>query len=145
MPTVGWTKVWWEADDLYNSPRFWLPLWGCTRDDEIKLHWKDFPTKRLVGLFRSSSFQFFSCELYCRSEGPSPGWERSPGEGHGNPLQYSCLESTMDRGAWDAMVHGVAKSWTWLSLKQVLFLCDIMVYMFWFRFIYILVCKSPLG
>ena len=37
---------------------------------------------------------------------------RSPGEGHGNPLQYSCLENPMDRGAWQATVHGVAKSWT---------------------------------
>ena len=40
---------------------------------------------------------------------------RSPGEGNGNPLQYSCLENLMDRGAWQATVHGVAKSWTWLS------------------------------
>ena len=36
---------------------------------------------------------------------------RSPGVGNGNPLQYSCLENLMDRGAWWAMVHGVAKSW----------------------------------
>ena len=36
-------------------------------------------------------------------------------EGHGNPLQYSCLENPMDRGAWWATVHGVAKSWTWLK------------------------------
>ena len=44
-----------------------------------------------------------------------PGLGRSPGEGNGNPLQYSCLENPMDRGAWWATVHGVAKSWTWLS------------------------------
>ena len=44
-----------------------------------------------------------------------PGWGRSPGEGNGNPLQYSCLESPMDRGAWEATVHGVAKSRTQLS------------------------------
>ena len=41
--------------------------------------------------------------------------ERSPGEGNGNPLQYSWLEDPMDRGAWWATVHGVAKSQTWLS------------------------------
>ena len=41
-----------------------------------------------------------------------PGSERSPGEGNGNPLQYSCLESPMDRGAWRATVLVVAKSWT---------------------------------
>ena len=42
--------------------------------------------------------------------GSIPGLGRSPGEGHGNPLQYSCLESPMDGGAWQAIVHGVAKS-----------------------------------
>ena len=44
---------------------------------------------------------------------PGPG--RSPGEGTGNPLQYPCLETPMERGVWWATVHGVAKSWTWLS------------------------------
>ena len=45
----------------------------------------------------------------------SLGWEDSLGEGNGNPLQYSCLENPMDRGAWWATVHGVAKSRTRLS------------------------------
>ena len=44
--------------------------------------------------------------------GSIPGLGRSPGEGNGNPLQYSCLENPMDGGAWWATVHGVAKSWT---------------------------------
>ena len=44
--------------------------------------------------------------------GSIPGLRRSPEEGNGNPLQYSCLENTMDRGAWQATVHGVAKSKT---------------------------------
>ena len=44
-----------------------------------------------------------------------PGSGRSPGEGNGNPLQYSCLENPMDRGAWRATVHGFTKSWTQLS------------------------------
>ena len=47
--------------------------------------------------------------------GSIPGSGRSPGEGNGNPLKYSCLENLMDRGAWWATVHGVAKSWTRLS------------------------------
>ena len=51
-----------------------------------------------------------------RDVGLTPGWERLPGAGHGNPLQYSCLENPIDRGAWWAIVHGVAKSWT--SLKR---------------------------
>ena len=40
---------------------------------------------------------------------------RSPGEGNGNPLQYSCLENPMDRGAWWATVRSVTKNWTWLK------------------------------
>ena len=44
-----------------------------------------------------------------------PGLGRSPGGGHGNPLQYSCLENPMDRGAWQATVCEVTKSWTQLS------------------------------
>ena len=48
--------------------------------------------------------------------GSIPGSARSPGVGSGNPLQYSCLENSMDRRAWWATVHGVAKSWTGLSI-----------------------------
>ena len=44
-----------------------------------------------------------------------PGSGRSPGEGNGNPLQYSCLENPMNIGAWQATVHGVAKSQIRLS------------------------------
>ena len=47
--------------------------------------------------------------------GSIPGSGRSPREGNGYPLQYSCLENPMDRGAWRAAVHGVAKSRTLLS------------------------------
>ena len=47
--------------------------------------------------------------------GSIPGLGRSPGEGNGNPLQYFCLENPMDGGAWQATVHGVAKSRTQLS------------------------------
>ena len=45
-----------------------------------------------------------------RDVGLTPGLGRSPGGGHGNPLQYSCLENPMDRGAWRATVHGVIES-----------------------------------
>ena len=44
-----------------------------------------------------------------------PGSGRFPGGGHGNPLQYFCLENPVDRGAWWVTVHGVSKSWTWLK------------------------------
>ena len=57
-------------------------------------------------------------ESACNAEdaGLIPGSERSPGEGNGNPLQYSCLGNSMDRRARQTTVHGVAKSWTeWLT------------------------------
>ena len=47
-----------------------------------------------------------------RDVGLIPGLGRSPGGGHGNPLQYPCLENPMDREAWRAIVHRVAQSWT---------------------------------
>ena len=50
-----------------------------------------------------------------REAGLILGLRRSSGGGHGNPLQYSCLENPMDRGAWQATVHRVAKSWTQLK------------------------------
>ena len=52
-----------------------------------------------------------------RDVGSIPGSGRSPGGGHGTPLQYSCLENPMDRGAWGTTVHGVAKSQ--IGLKQL--------------------------
>ena len=64
----------------------------------------------------------FPGSLHCKASaynvgdpGSIPGLGRSPGEGNGNPLQYSCLENPMDRGAWWATVHGVAKSQTRLK------------------------------
>ena len=50
-----------------------------------------------------------------RVTGSIPGLRRSPGKGNGNPLQYSHLANPMDRGAWKATVHRVAKSWTQLK------------------------------
>ena len=54
-----------------------------------------------------------------RDAGSIPGSGRFPGGGHGNPLQYSCLENPMDRGAWGATVDGVAKCWTRLKRLSV--------------------------
>ena len=59
-----------------------------------------------------------------RDAGSIPGSGRSPGGGHGNPLQCSGLENPMNRGAWQAMVHGVTKNWTqlkWFSTHTPLF------------------------
>ena len=54
-----------------------------------------------------------------RDSGSIPGLGRFPGEGHGNPLQFSCLEKPKDRGAWQVIVHGVAKSRTQLSTEDL--------------------------
>ena len=71
---------------------------------------------------KAISLQFFpGCsegkESICNAgdQGAIPGWGRSPGGRHGNPLQYSCIENSVDRGAWWATVHGVPKSQTWLK------------------------------
>ena len=67
-------------------------------------------------------FIIFPCgldskESTCNAGDPGsiPGLGRSPGEGNGNPLQYSCLGNPMDRGACWATIHGVPKNWTQLS------------------------------
>ena len=58
-----------------------------------------------------------SKESACSAGAPglNPGLERSPGEGYGYPVQYSCLGNAMDRGAWQTTVHGVTKSWMQLA------------------------------
>ena len=50
-----------------------------------------------------------ACQL--EDVGSIPGWGRSPGGGNDNPLQYSCLGNPMDRGAWQATVHGIKNEW----------------------------------
>ena len=60
-----------------------------------------------MGLPRRLSGKESACQA--GNAGSIPGSERSLGEGNGNPLQYSCLENPMDRGAWQATVHRVAK------------------------------------
>ena len=60
--------------------------------------------------------------------GSIPGSGRSPGEGNGNPLQFSCLENPMEGGAWQATVHGVAKGQTRLSDKLLLLCCLLEMY-----------------
>ena len=60
--------------------------------------------------------------------GSTPGSGRSPGEGHGNPLQCSCLGNPMVRGAWQATVHEVTKSWTELSNSTTTVMNDWLIY-----------------
>ena len=56
-----------------------------------------------------------------------PGLGRSPGGGNGNPLQYSCPKNSMDRGTWQAIVHGVAKSWIRLSELSLHFIVNFLL------------------
>ena len=64
---------------------------------------------KYLGFFHSSDCKESACNA--GDQGVIPGLRRSPGEGNGNPFQYSCLENPMDRGAWWGMctVHGVAR------------------------------------
>jgi len=105
----------------------WFRLWTCTAGGVGSIlgqgisvphpmqwgqksiwNWVDF-----AGLRRWLSAKESSANA--RDEGLLPGLGRSPGEGNGNPLQHSWLENPIDRGAWQATVHRVAKSPTWLS------------------------------
>ena len=71
------------------------------------------PTSLFLGFPGGSDGKESACNA--GDLGSIPGLGRSPGIGHGNPLQYSCLESSMDRGAWWATVHWITKSRTQLN------------------------------
>ena len=89
------------------------PSTGFEGDPENTLSHHQVPPRNASGFPGSSD----SKESPCNAEDPSliPGLGRSPGEGNGNPLQYSCLGSPMDRGVWWATVVGAAESQTRLS------------------------------
>ena len=70
-----------------------------------------------VGFFDGSDDKESACNAGNLSSVLATG--RCPGEGNGKPLQYSCLENSMHRGAWRATVHGVAKGWTRLSHSHI--------------------------
>ena len=82
----------------------WGKVWGC-------FQCSPFIVPLFLFLFPGGSV---GKESACSAEDPGsvPGLERSPGEGNDSPLQYSCLENSMDREAWQASVHEVAKSQT---------------------------------
>ena len=97
-----------------------LPLW--TKTDKEKMTTAQSGNsdgKFKTGMWRSGGFPDGSDgkESACNAGGwgSIPGSVRSPGEGNGYPLQYSCLGNPRDRGTWRTMVHGIAKTWTPLS------------------------------
>ena len=75
------------------------------------------PSKHSVGINTSRKILIYMGRPLANAGdmGSIPGLGRHPGEGNGNPLQYSCLRNLIDRGAWQAIVHGVAKGQTQLS------------------------------
>ena len=81
----------------------------CKTIGEIKCFSRDY----LKGFLGGSNSKESACDI--EDPGSIAGSGRPPGEGNGNPLQYSCPENPMDRGAWWATVHGAARSWTSLS------------------------------
>ena len=72
--------------------------------------------EKLMLLKKGSAVKVSTCSA--RDTGSVPGSGRSPEGGKGNPLQCSCLENPMDRGAWQAAAHRVAERWTWLSMHS---------------------------
>ena len=100
-----------------------LLIWLCWVLVGARAHLNDLIFKKFInlaalclswGFFGGSDGEESACSV--GDLGSIPGLGRSPGEGHGYPLQYSCLENSMDRGAWRATVHCVLKSLTWLGL-----------------------------
>ena len=84
------------------------------RPEDMAKHWNhDHGVNTIRGPPGDSEVKASACNAGDLSSIPGSG--RSSGEGNGKPLQYSCLENPMDRGAWWATVHGVAKSQTRLS------------------------------
>ena len=88
-------------------------FWSASSGKRNKSHSKQIGLDQTHGFLGGSGGR----ESSCSAGDPDSilGLGKSPGEGNGNPLQYSCLENSMNRGAWKATVHGVTKLQTWLS------------------------------
>ena len=88
-----------------------IPVWFLGCEDPLEKERLLIPV--FLGFPGDSNSKKSACNV--GDPGLIPKLGRSPGGGHGNPLQYSCLEKPMDRGAWWATVHRVTESLTWLS------------------------------
>ena len=102
----------WQYRVRCSFPVFLLQIWGIkcscyTLFTATKCYWASQVV--LVAKNLSASIEDI------RDMGSAPWLGRCPGEGHGKPLQYSFLENFMDKGDWQAIVHGVTQSWTWLK------------------------------
>ena len=100
---------------ILNMLTWQLMNFARTYTFQIKKNWRKLIFAHILVFIVSGGSDSKESVCNVADLGLIPGLRRSPGEGSGNPLQYSCLENSMDRGAWWAIVHGVAKSLTWLS------------------------------
>ena len=109
-----------NASRCFFSPDSSARLFPCQSDLTLKV------SLHLISLHLSFPCGSVGKESTCKAGDPGliPGWGRSSGEGNGNPLQYSCLENSMERRVWWTVVHGVAKSHTqlrvWVSVVYTL-------------------------
>ena len=127
LPSRQEIQVWpldWEdplekGKATHSSILAWRILWTeepsglqSMGSQRVRHNWATYPF-----IFRGFPGGSDNNESACSTGDPGsiPELRRSPGEGNGNPLQYSCLEKSVDRGAWWTTVHGVTKSWTQLS------------------------------
>ena len=114
-------------DGFYQNPQLFLMfslIWYFTHWPTYSTSWLKLPTCPVcnqswswslspLGNSHCSGPSFYVCNAGNQGSIPSSG--RSPGEGNGNPLQYSCLENPMDRGTWKSTVHSVTKNQTQLN------------------------------
>ena len=127
LPSAPTRRCWVRQAQEWRR-RQWPPCWcsstlpGTRTPSPVSAKLKDWavdpkrqPHSRQASLLAQMVKSPLASAGDARNLGWIPGWGRSAGGGNGNPLQYSCLENPLDRGAWWAMVHRVAKSWTQLS------------------------------
>ena len=131
LPVVPWTLISWTVNRWHSNKGFCGQK--CLKNNGLKkvnhvLFSFSFPVRLSEPLLClwASQVALVVKNLpanagVVREAGFIPGSGRSPGGGHGNPLQYSCLENPMVRGAWWATIYRVVKSWT--RLKQLSTLC----------------------
>ena len=127
-----WGAIKRREDNRRNSWSFWDSGWlerawhsqetSSTDDKVILMSGHQIPSESLIFFSKKIHLFLYRASWEVKASacnvgdlGSIPGSGRSPGEGNGNPLQYSCLENHMDRGTWWATVHRVARSRTRLS------------------------------
>ena len=115
---MHWRRKWQPTPVFVpGKSQGWGHLVGCRLWGRTELDTTEATEQHQQGPVKGFPGGLDGKESACNAGDPGsiPGLGRSPGEGNGNPLQYSCLENPTDRGAWWPTVHGVAKSRTWLS------------------------------